>query len=53
MERGVLGAPLVRGLARFSIDGKVVPIAFGVDAIGAQAIPRSPTSVARRRAVAH
>ncbi len=53
MERGVLGAPLVRGLARFSIDGKVVPIAFGVDAIGAQAIPRSPTSAGRRRAVVH
>jgi hypothetical protein len=51
MERGLFGQPLVRGLVRFSMDGKVVPIAFEVDALGVQAIPRSPTSVGRRREV--
>jgi hypothetical protein len=53
VERGLFGEPLVRRLARFGIDGKVVPIAFGVDALGVQAIPRSPTSVGRRRTVVH
>ncbi|HEX9493419.1 MAG TPA: hypothetical protein VGA33_09145 [Thermoanaerobaculia bacterium] len=53
MERGVFGETLVRGLTRFGIDGKVVPIAFGVDAVGVQAVPRPPTSVVRRRTVVH
>jgi hypothetical protein len=53
MERGVFGEPVVRGLVRFGIDGKVVPIAFGIDALGAQAISRPPASAVRRRAVMH
>jgi hypothetical protein len=49
----VFGEPLIRSLARFGIDGKIVPIAFGADALGVQAIPRSPAaSVGKRRAVA-
>src|SRR5712691_12431805 len=53
IERGVFGEPLVRRLARYGIDGQIVPIAFGADALGAQAIPRPHSSVGRRRAVSH
>ena len=53
IERGVFGEPLVRRLARFDIDGKIVPLAFGADAIGAQAIPRPPPSAGRRHAAGH
>jgi hypothetical protein len=53
VERGVYGEPLLRRLARFSIDGKIVPLAFGADALGVQAIPRPRAAAGRRRAVSH